>query len=164
MRTSVLSAQLVSEDNAVWQLRDMLPRDMDAVMAIELAAYPFPWTRGNFSDSLNSQYDCKVLHDALGKMAGYFLLMTAVDECHILNITVRPDLHGQGVGRLLFKEIKSRASSNGCSSLLLEVRPTNHQALAVYKKMGFDQIGLRKSYYPAGEQAREDALVMRLVL
>lgn len=164
MRTPVLSAQLVSEDSAVWQLRDMLPRDMDAVMAIELAAYPHPWTRGNFSDSLNSDYDCKVLHDASGKMAAYFLLMTAVDECHILNITVRPDLQGQGVGRLLFKEIKSLAICNGCSSLLLEVRPTNNQALAVYKKMGFDQIGLRKNYYPAGEQAREDAIVMRLVL
>lgn len=106
----------------------------------------------------------KVLHDASGKMAAYFLLMNAVDECHILNITVRPDLQGQGVGRLLFKEIKSLAVRNGCSSLLLEVRPTNNQALAVYKKMGFDQIGLRKNYYPAGEQAREDAIVMRLVL
>jgi ribosomal-protein-alanine N-acetyltransferase len=164
MRTSVLSAQLVSEDSAVWQLRDMQARDLDAVMVIELAAYPFPWTRGNFSDSLNSHYDCKVLHDALGKMAGYFLLMTAVDECHILNITVRPDLQGLGVGRLLFKEIKALAFSNGCSSLLLEVRPSNSQALGVYKKMGFDQIGLRKNYYPAGEHAREDALVMRLVL
>jgi ribosomal-protein-alanine N-acetyltransferase len=73
-------------------------------------------------------------------------------------------LQGQGVGRLLFKEIKTLALGNGCSSLLLEVRPSNVQALAVYKKMGFDQIGLRKNYYPAGEQAREDALVMRLVL
>ncbi len=164
MRASVLSAQLVSEDSAVWQLRDMQARDLDAVMLIEQAAYPFPWTRGNFSDSLNSGYECKVLHDAFGKMAGYFLLMSVVDEYHILNITVRPDLQGQGVGRLLFKEIKSLALGNGCSSLLLEVRPSNDQALAVYKKMGFDQIGLRKNYYPAGEQAREDALVMRLVL
>lgn len=164
MRTSVLSAQLMSEDSAVWQLRDMQARDLDAVMVIELAAYPFPWTRGNFSDSLNSDYDCKVLHDALGKMAGYFLLMAAVDECHILNITVRPDLQGQGVGRLLFKEVKAIAVAYGLPSLLLEVRPSNSQALAVYKKMGFDQIGLRKNYYPAGEQMREDALVMRLVL
>lgn len=164
MRTSVLSAQLKSEDCSVWQLRDMQARDIDAVMAIEHAAYPFPWTRGSFSDSLSSRYDCKVLHDSTGKMAGYFLLMAAVDECHILNITVRPDLQGQGVGRLLFKEIKARALSNRCSSLLLEVRPSNHQALAVYKKMDFDQIGLRKNYYPAGEQVREDAIVMRLVL
>ena len=164
MRTSVLSAQLMSEDSAVWQLRDMQSRDLDAVMVIEQAAYPFPWTRGNFSDSLNSDYDCKVLHDALGKMAGYFLLMAAVDECHILNITVRPDLQGLGVGRLLFKEVKAIAVAYGLPSLLLEVRPSNNQALAVYKKMGFDQIGLRKNYYPAGEQMREDALVMRLVL
>ena len=106
MRTSALSAQLLSEDSAVWQLRDMQARDLDTVMLIEQAAYPFPWTRGNFSDSLNSGYECKVLHDALGKMAGYFLLMSVVDEYHILNITVRPDLQGQGVGRLLFKEIK----------------------------------------------------------
>jgi ribosomal-protein-alanine N-acetyltransferase len=154
----------MSEDSAVWQLRDMQSRDLDAVMVIEQAAYPFPWTRGNFSDSLNSDYDCKVLHDALGKMAGYFLLMAAVDECHILNITVRPDLQGLGVGRLLFKEVKAIAVAYGLPSLLLEVRPSNNQALAVYKKMGFDQIGLRKNYYPAGEQMREDALVMRLVL
>lgn len=164
MRTLALSAQLVLEDSSVWQLRDMQQRDLDAVMEIEQVAYPFPWSRGNFSDSLSSHYDCKVMHDSTGKMAGYFLLMAAVDEHHILNITIRPDLQGLGLGRLLFREIKALALKDGSASLLLEVRPSNHQALAVYKKMGFDQIGVRKNYYPAGEQAREDALVMRLVL
>ena len=85
MTTSVLSTKLISENYTVWQLRDMQQRDLDAVMEIESVAYPYPWTRGNFSDSLSSDYDCKVLHDSTGKMAGYFLLMAAVDEYHILN-------------------------------------------------------------------------------
>ncbi len=142
----------------------MTVQDIDEVVRVENDAYPFPWTRGNFLDSLASRYQAWVVREAGGRLAGYFLLMPAVDEVHLLNITVRPDLQGQGIGRQLLDKITSMAQALGTDSVLLEVRPSNQHALAVYRHAGFHEIGQRKSYYPAEGQSREDAIVMRLTL
>lgn len=142
----------------------MRASDIEQVAGIEADAFPFPWTRGNFLDSLTSGYPAWVLRAHDGKLLGYFLLMNAVDELHILNITVRPDLQGRGLGRILLDKIIQLARKDGMKSVLLEVRPSNQRALQVYRHVGFAQIGLRKNYYPAGAAAREDAIVMRLPL
>ncbi len=146
------------------QFSAMRVNDVDEVTRIENDAYPFPWTRGNFLDSLDSGYDAWVLREAGGRLAGYFLLMPVVDEVHLLNITVRPDRQGQGLGRRLLDKVCERAVGSGMSSILLEVRPSNLHALAVYRHLGFVQIGVRKHYYPAAAGSREDAIVMRLPL
>lgn len=135
--------------------------DIEEVVRVENAAYPFPWTRGNFLDSLANRYDAWVLREADGRLAGYFLLMSAVDDVHLLNITVRPDLQGQGLGRYLLDKVCALAKSAGIYQILLEVRPSNQHALAVYRHAGFQMIGTRKKYYPAAGSAREDAIVMR---
>ena len=146
------------------QFAPMRVTDIDEVTRIENDAYPFPWTRGNFLDSLDSGYDAWVLRESGGRLAGYFLLMPAVDEMHLLNITVRPDLQGQGLGSRLMDKVRERAAAQGMASVLLEVRPSNQHALAVYRHIGFAQIGMRKNYYPAAAGSREDAIVMRLPL
>ncbi|MEC5216222.1 ribosomal-protein-alanine N-acetyltransferase [Actimicrobium sp. GrIS 1.19] len=138
--------------------------DLPAVMAIEDDVYPHPWTRGNFLDSLKSGYQTWVLRDADGALLGYFLLMLSVDEAHLLNISVRGDLHGHGLGRYLLAKVIDVANENILSSVLLEVRPTNRRALAVYERFGFIRIGVRKKYYPAAAGQREDAIVMRFSL
>ena len=142
----------------------MQVQDIEEVVRIENDAYPFPWTRGNFLDSLASRYDAWVAREADGRLAGYFLLLHAVDDVHLLNITVRPDLQGQGVGSVLLRKVVSLAEAAGIGAVLLEVRPSNLHALAVYRHVGFQEIGVRKNYYPAGGQNREDAIVMRLNL
>jgi [ribosomal protein S18]-alanine N-acetyltransferase len=142
----------------------MRAQDVEAVVAVENDAYPFPWTRGNFLDSLASRYDAWTLREADARLAGYFLLMHAVDETHLLNITVRPDLHGRGYGRMLLDKVIQLALDANMRSVLLEVRPSNEHALAVYRHCGFQQIGIRKQYYPAAGTSREDAIVMRLML
>ncbi|MEY2825248.1 MAG: ribosomal-protein-alanine N-acetyltransferase [Pseudomonadota bacterium] len=139
-------------------------RDVEEVVRIENDAYPFPWTRGNFLDSLANRYEAWVLREADERLAGYFLLMSAVDDVHLLNITVRPDLHGQGIGRYLLNKVCELAESAGIYQVLLEVRPSNQHALAVYRHAGFQMIGIRKKYYPAAGSSREDAIVMRLTL
>lgn len=139
-------------------------RDIEEVVSIENDAYPFPWTRGNFLDSLANRYQAWVLREADERLAGYFLLMSAVDDVHLLNITVRPDLHGQGIGRYLLNKVCELAESAGIYRVLLEVRPSNQHALAVYRHAGFQMIGIRKKYYPAAGSSREDAIVMRLTL
>lgn len=131
-------------------------------MAIELEAYPFPWSRGNFADSLQSGYHARVLRSVSSELLGYFLMMYVVDEAHLLNITVAPRLHGRGVGHWLLDQARQQAKEAGMESMLLEVRPSNLRALHVYQRYGFAQIGRRKQYYPAANNGREDAIVMRL--
>ena len=138
--------------------------DLTEVLVIENDIYPHPWTRGNFLDSLDSNYETWVLRAASGILVGYFLLMMAVDDAHLLNITVRGGLHGQGIGRLMLDKTVQLARDHHMSAILLEVRLSNERALAVYERYGFFQIGLRKDYYPAANQTREDAVVMRLML
>ncbi|HYD97334.1 MAG TPA: ribosomal protein S18-alanine N-acetyltransferase [Noviherbaspirillum sp.] len=138
--------------------------DLPEVLAIETDVYPHPWTRGNFLDSLYSGYETWTLREPDGALSGYFLLMLAVDEAHLLNISVRRDLHGQGVGRMQLDKVVEVARDKGMASILLEVRPSNLRALSVYRKYGFEQIGVRKGYYPAAGNTREDAIVMRFHL
>lgn len=148
------------------QLLRMLPIDLKEVASIEKQAYSFPWTEGNFLDSVKSGYDCWILRDPSrrGRMLGYFLAMHAVDETHLLNITVDPHCHGQGYGRFMLDKLGALAREAGMKSLLLEVRPSNVRALEIYLRYGFVRIGVRRNYYPASEQRREDAIVMRMPL
>jgi [ribosomal protein S18]-alanine N-acetyltransferase len=138
--------------------------DLDALMAIENDVYPFPWTRGNFLDSLYNGYEAWVMRDDDGALLGYFLLMLALDEAHLLNISLRRDLHGKGLGRTLLDKAVAVARDKGAVTMFLEVRPSNQRALQVYERYGFLQVGRRKGYYPANANAREDAIVMRLEL
>lgn len=155
---------LTERYHAPLSFASMGANDIDEVARVETDAYPFPWTRGNFLDSLASGYQAWVAREVDGRLAGYFLLMPAVDDMHLLNITVRPDLQGRGVGRQLLDKIIALTRSAGIAAVLLEVRPSNVHALSVYRHTGFAQIGVRKNYYPAGGQSREDAIVMRLTL
>lgn len=142
----------------------MTADDVDAVWALECSVFPYPWSRGNFVDSLASGYDCWTVRDGGGELAGYYLLMYALDEAHLLDVALAARLHGQGLGRRLLDQVAARARSQGMSSILLEVRPSNERALDVYRRHGYVHIGRRKGYYPAGAAGREDAIVMRLDL
>jgi ribosomal-protein-alanine N-acetyltransferase len=137
--------------------------DLDEVFAVEQSVYPHPWSRGNFIDSLNAGYHAWVLRDD-GELAGYFLLMAAVDEVHLLNVSVAESRQRQGLGLYLLDKVAACARGLGAESILLEVRPTNLRALQVYQRYGFAEIGRRKAYYPAHNGQREDAIVMRFIL
>jgi ribosomal-protein-alanine N-acetyltransferase len=142
----------------------MQPSDLVDVLALEQSVYPHPWSMANFVDSLNSNYEAWVLRDQSGHLLGYFLLMAIVDEAHLLNVAVSAEQHGQGLGRLLLNQAVACARGLGMASVLLEVRPSNTRALQIYERYGFQHIGRRKGYYPAANQQREDAIVMRFGL
>jgi [ribosomal protein S18]-alanine N-acetyltransferase len=148
--------------NAVLEPRvEMFPMnasDLDEVLAIEYRVYPFPWGRGNFTDSLNSGYSCWVCRVG-GELVGYFVLMLAVDDAHLLTISVAEKRQGMGLGARMLRHAMRVARQGGAKTLLLEVRPSNEKALALYENFGFQQIGRRRGYYPA-EGGREDALVL----
>jgi ribosomal-protein-alanine N-acetyltransferase len=141
----------------------MLLADLDEVCALEQSVYPHPWSRGNFADSLSVGYHAWVLRDQ-GELAGYFLLMGALDESHLLNVSVAAQRQGQGLGRYLLDKVAACARGLAAESILLEVRPSNLRALKVYQRYGFAEIGRRKAYYPAHNGLREDAIVMRFTL
>lgn len=144
------------------QLRPMREADLDAIMAIEQRAYPFPWTQGIFRDCLRAGHHGWVLdHD--GAIVGYALLSIAVGEAHLLNLCVAPEQHRRGLGRRLLKRMLDLARWHQARRVFLEVRPSNTAALALYLSEGFNEVGRRRGYYPA-EQGREDALVLAFEL
>jgi [ribosomal protein S18]-alanine N-acetyltransferase len=142
----------------------MTSAHLDAVLAIEVAAYAFPWSRGNFIDSIAAGYPARVLVDARGAMLGYFIAMSGVDEMHLLNITVAPVVQGRGHGRHMIASLIALCRAHAARQLWLEVRESNARARAIYTRLGFVQQGVRKGYYPAPFARREDAVVMSLRL
>jgi len=137
---------------------------LDAVLAIESAAYEFPWTRGNFIDALAAGYWSQLLVDARGALRGYLVAMHGVDEMHLLNVTVAPAHQHAGHARWMLDALVARCRMLGARQLWLEVRRGNERAHALYRRYGFRDIGVRKGYYPAAQQRREDAFVMSLVV
>ncbi len=142
------------------QLRDMALIDLDAVLAIEVSAYRFPWSRGNFIDSLSAGYLAEMVVDGQGVPIAYCVAMAGVDEMHLLNLTVAPPCQRQGHARALLDSLQAHCLERRLATLWLEVRAGNERAREVYAKRGFAQVGVRKGYYPAGLARREDALVM----
>jgi len=145
-------------------LHAMTTSHLDAVLAIEVAAYAFPWSRGNFIDSLAAGYPAQVLLDAHGEMLGYFVAMGGVDEMHLLNITVAPAVQGRGHARQMIAALVALCREHQAHELWLEVRESNARARAIYALLGFEQKGVRKGYYPAPFGRRENAIVMSLKL
>lgn len=128
----------------------------------EREIYPFPWSLNNFRDALSAGYSSWVMRRD-EEVIGYAVLMLVIDEAHLLNISILPQWQKQGQGDCLLAHVKKVAVQNGAASMFLEVRPSNVHALSFYRRRGFEQIGLRKGYYPAA-QGREDAIVMRCAL
>jgi len=146
----------------VAELASMRERDLAEVMAIESAVYSHPWSRGNFADSLRAGYECRTLR--LGtELVGYFILMVAAGEAHLLNLSIAAAHQRSGRGSALLGDAASLARSLGARNLFLEVRPSNLGAQALYARFGFRRIGVRRGYYPA-LSGREDALVLTLSL
>jgi ribosomal-protein-alanine N-acetyltransferase len=147
--------------------------DLDEVLLIESNSHLHPWTKGNFSDSLSAGHwaycvrpqDSNSVEDSFldSKILwAYCVLFPAVDELHLLNITVSPKLRRFGIGARMMGAIEGMAAQQEIPRIILEVRPSNNGALRLYKRLGYEQIGLRKNYYPAepNSRSREDALVM----
>ncbi len=141
-------------------LQPMTVADLDRVMAVEAASYAFPWTRGNFVDSLAADYAAGVLLNAGGELLGYFVAMPGVDELHLLNITIAPAARGHGHASRLITALCRLGRARAARQIWLEVRRSNDSAQAVYRHLGFADVGVRKNYYPAPAGRREDAVLM----
>jgi [ribosomal protein S18]-alanine N-acetyltransferase len=137
-------------------------KDLGTVAAIEADVYVFPWTLGNFRDSLLSGYACWGCWTG-GELIGYAVVMTALDEAHLLNFAVADSWQRRGVGTAFLRFLIDGASASKQDVLYLEVRPSNAAGLRLYERFGFKQLGVRRDYYPA-MTGREDALFLGLSL
>jgi ribosomal-protein-alanine N-acetyltransferase len=144
------------------RLEPMRESDFPEVLAIENAIYSHPWTRGNFADSLRAAYQCRTWR-CEGELIGYFVLLVAAGEAHLLNLSVAEPHQRRGHGGALLAEVMRIARERGARHVFLEVRPSNRGAKALYRRFGFRQIAVRRGYYPA-HGGREDALVLTLAL
>lgn len=144
------------------KIRPMFAADLDAVIANEFTGYDFPWTRGVFSDCLKVGNQCWVLEQD-GEILGHAIVTIGAGEAHLLNVCVRASEQGGGLGRELVMHALGRAHAAGADALFLEVRPSNNRAGQLYDSMGFNEVGVRKNYYPA-HLGYEDARVLVLDL
>lgn len=150
-----MSAVIIQPDIS---LRPMQSADLVAVMRIENDMYAYPWTEGIFLDCLRVGYCCWVLtvDDAI---QAYAVMSTGANEAHILNICVQREALRNGYAETLLHHLLSLARRHSADICLLEVRPSNRAALNLYHKLGFNEVGLRRNYYPAAD-GREDAVIL----
>jgi len=148
-----------AQPKGLYHTRPLMPADIDAVVHIEQQSYDFPWNKRVFEDCLRVGYHCFVAVGPDRRVAGYALLSIAVDEAHVLNLCVDPACRRRGVAQLLLERMLAEARLAGMNAMLLEVRPSNRGARALYAAYGFKRISVRPNYYPATD-GREDALLL----
>ena len=135
-------------------IHQMTSGDLDEVTAIESVSFPRPWSREHFIDELNSPRSYPlVARTADGVVAGYICPMLVLDEGEILDVAVRFDCRGKGVGGVLVRRAIGELGALGARVVCLEVRVSNLSALTLYQRLGFRETGRRKGYYENGEDA-----------
>ncbi|HEX7080122.1 MAG TPA: ribosomal protein S18-alanine N-acetyltransferase [Gammaproteobacteria bacterium] len=144
------------------EIRMMLPTDLKAIAEVERAAYDYPWSLGIFRDCLLAGYYCIVL-ELDHAVTGYSIMSIAAAEAHVLNLCVHPRAQRHGYGRKLLNTLLAKAQEAGVDKVFLEVRPSNKNALALYRSVGFEEIGIRPGYYQA-PWGREDAVILAATL
>ena len=134
--------------------------DVDSIVEIEKQAYQFPWSVGIFNDCIRVGYECIAL-EIDKQLIGYSIMSVGAGESHILNLCIEPAYHNQGLGRKLLLHMIARATRLNAKTMFLEVRQSNLAARHLYESIGFNEIGIRRLYYPA-DHAREDGIIFAL--
>lgn len=146
----------------VSRFRPMIAEDIERVIDIERKIYDFPWSQGNFTDSLQGGYHCRVSEQDDG-ITGYGVMMLAANEAHLLNLAIAAQWQGRGLGREALGHMIDVARVHRAEVMFLEVRSANIVARRLYATSGFRVLTIRKNYYPA-VHGRENAVLMELVL
>jgi [ribosomal protein S18]-alanine N-acetyltransferase len=154
--SAVIKQELIS-------FRPMTEDDLEEILQIENAVYDFPWSQTIFNDCLRVGYCCWVFLNEAGGIDAYGIMSVAAGECHILNLCVHPQAQGMGVGKRFLNFLLEIAIKHRADAAFLEVRPTNNIARQMYSNSGFNEVGMRRKYYPA-RGGREDAIIMARAL
>jgi ribosomal-protein-alanine N-acetyltransferase len=139
-------------------IRQMNIEDVESVFAIEKQAYPFPWSKSLFEQAVQSKKYCAVV-ELDNKVVGYSIISFVVGEAELLNLCIDPALQGKGLANELLTHLLEYAANKDNHEMFLEVRVSNAAAIHLYDKIGFNEIGRRKNYYPT-VGGKEDAILM----
>jgi len=138
--------------------RSMKVEDIDQILEVEHASFTTPWSREAFYNELhNNRFAVYIVLEENNKILGYCGAWIVIDEAHVTNVASLPDYRGRKLGEALLQKMMSMAREMGAKSMTLEVRVTNHAAQSLYRKLGFQDGGIRKNYYSDNQ---EDGLVM----
>lgn len=138
-------------------------QDFDALYAIEQAAHAVPWSLGTLKNNQGDRYlNLKIAEGH--QIYGFAICQTVLDEATLFNIAIDPQKQGLGLGRELLNELITQLRQKGILTLWLEVRESNKKAQVLYDSLGFNQVDIRKNYYPTPDGKREDAVVMAAYL
>ncbi|QTF09953.1 ribosomal protein S18-alanine N-acetyltransferase [Brenneria izadpanahii] len=140
----------------------LTPADLAQAFQIEQASHAFPWSEKTFAGNQGDRYfNLKLSRD--GQMVAYAITQTVLDEATLFNLAVHPDHQRQGIGRELLEHLIQELEERDIFTLWLEVRASNKGAIALYESLGFNEVSLRRDYYPTAG-GREDAIIMALPL
>ena len=138
-------------------------QDFDALYAIEQAAHAVPWSLGALKNNQGERYlNLKIVEGH--QIYGFAICQTVLDEATLFNIAIDPQKQGLGLGRQLLNELITQLRQKDILTLWLEVRESNKKAQALYDSLGFNQVDIRKNYYPTPDGKRENAVVMAAYL
>ncbi len=148
------------KENSELIFRNMQEEDLPAVASIELEAFPdSPWPEDSFRSCLSGGSVCRTLEES-GKILGYCIVHRTLDEAEVYTIAVAASCRGRGYGRALLQDALGILFAQGVCQVFLEVRMGNAPAKSLYISEGFEQIAVRKGYYPNQDGTKEDAAVM----
>lgn len=142
-------------------IRKMTEADVPQVAEIERRSFSMPWSEDAFLDSLSYSYAHFLVAEEEERIMGYVGMYVSLDEGEITNVAVHPDCRGKGVAQALMREMQREAEQLSVPRILLEVRVSNADAIHVYEKSGYTELGVRKNFY---EKPKEDGLLMELKL
>lgn len=139
-------------------IREATIKDIDDIWLVESKSFSTPWTREAFINELTTNrfayyYVLELENDIVG-YAGMWIIL---DEAHVTNVAIYPNVRGKKLGELLMRYLMTMAKMHGAESMTLEVRVSNHAAKNLYYKLNFKEHGIRKNYYA---DTMEDALIM----
>ncbi|ORM69708.1 ribosomal-protein-alanine N-acetyltransferase [Pantoea wallisii] len=138
------------------------PEDQPQLLAIERRAHAFPWSEHTFTSNQGERF-INLRLQADGKLAGFAITQVVLDEASLFNIAIDPDFQRRGYARQLLQYLIAELEKRDVLTLWLEVRASNHAAIALYEQLEFHQVSVRPNYYPTAS-GREDAIIMALTL
>ena len=140
-------------------IRRMEKRDLPQVEAIEISLFSDAWSEQGFEDTLNLPYAISLvaIDETVDAILGYIIMYVSFEEGEISNVAVAKSAQNRGIGSALMQAILEKGLEESVTRFILEVRVSNTPAIALYKKFGFTEIGIRRDFY---EKPREDALIM----
>ncbi len=150
-----------SKEENKFTIREMTQEDIDEIIKIEKEIFSNPWSKKMFQNELENPFGGAYVITNNKSILGYITYWEIIDEIYITNIGVKKELQKKGLGGKLINLIFNKAKEGKFSSILLEVRKSNKNAINFYLKHGFKKIGERKYYY---DKPKEDAIIMEKIV